>query len=229
MAKKATTIILFIVVLLLLGSTVYVSIILTSEDSAPTTLNTRASETEDDLAVADDPFAESADAEDTVDTQTDTDPLREPQADSLADPLDPLAQPTEDPLLQTNDQLDQTTVDPAMEQDPSTEVDPATDPSSEGQDLAYLNPTPMEDEQDVITVEEDVFSEPQTTGLPETGKGQAVPSTSPSPTFAPTMAASATPMKVEPTQTVSLPTAGFGIGIVTSLIAGVTILASLFL
>lgn len=215
MAKKATTIILFIVVLLLLGSTVYVSIILTSEDSPTTARDTRASEIDSDLSETDatDPFALDPTADPLLQDADMSDPLAEPSVDPLNDALDPAAETlTEDSTV-----------------DESTVTDP-TQMESEGDELAYLNPSPVDNglDTDTTTVEEDVFAEPtQTSSLPETGKGQSVPSTSP--TFAPTMAASATPAKVEPTQTVSLPTAGFGIGIVTSVIAGVTILASLFL
>lgn len=210
MAKKATTIILFFVVILLLGSTVYVSIILTSEDSAPQTTQTRASELEEELTIA------------TEEAEPIIDPFAE---DAAIDPLE------EDPFAEAEeaqgDAVDSEVMDP-------TEGRALADASSTGEES-----DPFSEEEDLFATEDSLFettNSPQTTepeDLPETGLGQPTntptPPSSPTPTFAPTMLPSATPQRIEPTETNRLPTAGFGVGIGAAVVAGATIIASLVL
>lgn len=208
MAKKATTIILLIVVVLLLASTVYVSIILTSDSDSPTTARqTRASEIDDTL----------------TQTQDETSP-------PSTDPLDPAAPATQNPSAEPNT-LTEITPDPsgatpsdllayANPTPTGTEASPR-EPASGGTEL---DPEPTPETSETPSPNEDTVTGATPTpidDLPETGMGQPTKTATAAPTLKVT-----TP----PQLGTSLPVAGsLGTTVVTVVVAGVTILASFFL
>lgn len=240
--KKVTTIVLFFVVLLLLGSTIYVSIILTSETDAPLTTNTRASEVGNNLDPATDTTTPDPANPDTTDPGTDpaedpfTDPFAEPATD-LGDGAtpDPAAAPTGvDGLPATGTNGTDLPVD--------TDVIPQNDNT-----LAYANPTPDpgtgSGASDSATTTPTGTRQPAaglegttgatmtvapTSALPDTGLGQ--PTNTPTPTFVPTQPPSPTTQKIQPTETKSMPVAGsIGGSILAVVVAGATIITALFL
>jgi hypothetical protein len=226
--KKVTTIVLFFVVLLLLGSTIYVSIILTSETGAPLTTNTRASEAGSNLNPTNNASTSPSPAVDPF-----IDPFAEP-ATGLRDGAtpDPVAVPAgADGLPVPGTTGSATAVD--------TDAIPQNDNT-----LAYVNPTP-----DPATRSGGSDSAPTgtrqpaaglegtsgasmtvtpTSVLPDTGLGQ--PTNTPTPTFVPTQPPSPTTQKINPTETKSMPVAGsIGGSILAVVVAGATIITALFL
>lgn len=213
MAKKATTIVLFFVVLFLLGSTIYVSIILTSEDgNSPTRARqTKASEIDDTQQAVDDPlasdeaapqepdFEENADGDTSLVEQTAT----ETEDGAPVDPNDPDAT-EEDLLAYANPSPTGAAGSTTDADEPETSPSPARVP----QDGTISLTTSLEDD----------------ATLPETGKGT---------TITPTKAPTTVPVTTAPTQMVtpvSLPVAGnFGFTVVAAVTAGATIVAALFL
>jgi hypothetical protein len=233
-AKKVTTIVLFFVVLLLLGSTIYVSIILTSETDAPLTTNTRASELGNGLNPANE--TTTPDPANPDETNPGADPAEDPFTDPFAEPAtglgdgatpDPAAAPTGAdglPLPADTDVIPQNdntlayanpTPDPGTGSDASESA--TTDATDDRQPAAGLEGTPDAS----MTVS-------PTSALPDTGLGQ--PTNTPTPTFVPTQPPSPTTQTVQPTETKSMPVAGsIGGSILAVVVAGATIITALFL
>lgn len=224
MAKKATTIILVVVVLFLLASTVYVSIILTS-DTGTTPQQSRASEIEDATPEA---------------TTTDLagDPLAVPTTDPLLPPTDtaadPLAVPTTsdtDPLAQTEDDI----ANDLNSEDAELTPTEAVDADGEEDLLAYANPTPPGAEPSPlagtspsVTPKAKSSPTPRITdsALPDTGKGQ--PKATASASVVPSQMVAQ--QQQQPNLPQSLPVAGSYTGpVMAFLVAGATIVAAFFL
>lgn len=240
--KKVTTIVLFFVVLLLLGSTIYVSIILTSETDAPLTTNTRASEVDTNLDATDDsdttdsttPDPSNPDAEDPF-----TDPFAEPATD-LGDGAtpDPAAAPTGADGLPAPGAIgtDVPTDTESVPQNDNTLAyanptpDPGTGTDTGSSDSAgTVTPTGTRQPADGLDVTPGAAGGVSpTSGLPDTGLGQ--PTNTPTPTFVPTQPPSPTTQRVQPTETRSMPVAGsIGGSILAVVVAGATIITALFL
>lgn len=209
MAKKATTIVLFFVVLFLLGSTIYVSIILTSEegDSPTRARPTKASEidtttkqtsdtvTPDVTGAKDQPLAgENTDSDTSLVDQTAT------EFDENGEPIT-----TDEDLLAYANPTPTGTEASDTEDTTSGSPSPVKQPQS-----GALSPTASADS--------------DSTTLPETGKGTTV-----SPTKAPTTVP-VTSAPTKPVTPVALPVAGnFSFTVVAAVTAGATIVAALFL
>lgn len=145
MTKKATTIVLIIVVLFLIASTVYVSIILTT-DSGTTPRPSRASEIEGATPAA-------------IDA---TDPLAE--TDTGIDPLAELEEPTSELPLDNEDVL----VTPEITEDPADLLAYAN-PTPTGATAGPANGTPSPTTTSLRVSPTAVVT---AADLPETGKGQ---------------------------------------------------------
>jgi len=172
MAKKATTIILVIVVLFLLASTVYVSIILTS-DTGTTPRPSKASEVEEG--------AESLPQDETTEEELPQDPLAVTEDESgaknesLID--NPLAQPPED--ISPIETVESNRLDLSV----SPEVTPGED---DEELLAYANPSPTgrvsQSKTPTAEPTKEFGREPTANTvdeLPESGKGQLKTTTTP--------------------------------------------------
>ncbi|MCX7996373.1 MAG: hypothetical protein N2691_01275 [Patescibacteria group bacterium] len=238
MAKKATTIVLVVVVLFLLASTVYVSIILTSEDNAPTTpRNSQASEIEDGTTAVEPGLPPGADPAgfppSDASSQSDQGVVMEPPSETLESSVRNPAEADTASSLPAEEQVVQPTVDPAAPLADAV-VDPATGErvtsengsersSQDGDLLAYANPTPVETDYSTgslvgsPTGSKNLSPSPSITSLPETGGGHQIASASP------TSAITAAPSN-------TLPVAGgLGATVAVVLVAGITIVASLLL
>lgn len=231
MAKKATTIILVIVVLFLLASTVYVSIILTSdpESTATTPTRTRASEIEDAT-----PEAETLTQDPLTIAEEGQDPLAAPETTES------------DPLTQSQDQsMEPTRGEETMELEQETapeETDSGEEPTTadESELLAYANPSPTggaasgsgltapttkPSTTKAVTPTTSMNIE-ETEELPETGQGQTR-TASASPTVKPTTVIVQQQQQQLPQ---ALPVAGSFTGpVMAFVIAGATIVVSFFL
>ncbi len=204
MAKKATTIILVIVVLFLLASTVYVSIILTS-DTGTTPRPSKASEIEEGTEPV--PADETA-GEETGTNETSADPL------TIAEDQAALNSGEESLIAQ------ESTTDESTNSEDLTAT-PEVTPGDDEDLLAYANPSPTGGQSETTPTAEPTVGLESSTGsvdeLPESGKGQPRTTVTPSPT----------PTKAQQQLPQTMPVAGNLTGpIVAFLVAGTTIVLS---
>lgn len=204
MAKKATTIVLVLVVVFLLASTVYVSIILTS-DTGTTPTQSKASEIDTSLEQASQSALPAELGSAPIDNISGT-----PESPASAEAT-PNAEPTVDQVAYANPTPTGTegavpTVDPLV---PTTAVEPT---SSEFRVPANTTPEPT--------------AEPDTSNLPETGLGQPTASPTASLNLSPTMMATSSAMATSQPLPTELPQAGTAMNVTIGaiVVAVVTIL-----
>ncbi len=207
MAKKATTIILVIVVLFLLASTVYVSIILTS-DTGTTPRPSKASEIEEGVEAVpvDETVVEGTDPEETT-------------ADPLSVAEDQASQETGDQSLVAQESL--SAPEDSAEEIEDVSITPEVTSGEDDELLAYANPSPTGGAAGTnITPTAKVTAGLESSvdivdELPESGNGQ--PKTTKTPT----------PTKVQQQLPQTMPVAGNLTGpIAAFVVAGTTIVLS---
>jgi hypothetical protein len=206
MAKKATTIVLVLVVVFLLASTVYVSIILTS-DTGTTPKQSKASEIDSSLQQA----SQSALPVELGSAPIDNLPTTA-QAQATAEAT-PNAEPTVDQVAYAN---------PTPIGTDTTSGSETITPTPTGSGVAPTTAVEPTSGEFRVPAETTPTEEPDTSNLPETGLGQ--PTATPSSAMSPTMMATGSAATTQPLPT-ELPQAGTAMTVTLAAIAvaGLTI------